>query len=176
MIQAVREACADQSPSIEVLIPDFRGSQAALRTVLDAAPEIINHNVETPPAHYRRIRPQADYAQSLELLRRVRQAAAIPKSGLMVGLGETDEEVRGVLGDLAQAGCRIATIGQYMRPSREHPPVLRYVHPDVFEQYAQWGREAGLDYVFSAPLVRSSYNAAQVFEQLTTAKKCRGAG
>ena len=134
--------------------------------MLDAAPEIINHNVETPPAHYRRIRPQADYAQSLELLRRVRRAGGVPKSGLMVGLGETDEEVRAVLKDLADAGCRIATVGQYMRPSRNHPPVERYVHPDVFEQYAIWGREAGLDFVFSAPLVRSSYNAGRVFEEL----------
>lgn len=168
-IRAVREAFVDDAVTIEVLIPDFRGSLPALRTVLDAAPEIINHNVETPPTHYRRIRPQADYAQSLELLRRVRQAGGIPKSGLMVGLGETDEEVRTVLGDLAESGCRIATVGQYMRPSRNHPPVRRYVHPDVFEQYATWGREAGLDFVFSAPLVRSSYNAAQVFKQLRRA-------
>lgn len=153
-------------PSIEVLIPDFRGSEAALHLVLEAAPDIINHNVETPPAHYPRIRPQADYQQSLELLRRVRRAGGIPKSGLMVGLGETDEEVHGVLRDLAASGCRIATVGQYMRPSLRHPAVQRYVHPDVFEQYAQWGRAAGLDFVFSAPLVRSSYNAAEVFAQL----------
>lgn len=166
VIHAVREACTDGAPSVEVLIPDFKGSFSALQAVLDAAPEIINHNVETPPAHYARIRPQADYAQSLELLRRVRQAGGVPKSGLMVGLGETDEEVRGVLRDLADAGCRIATVGQYMRPSRNHPPVERYVHPDVFEQYAIWGREAGLDFVFSAPLVRSSYNAGRVFEEL----------
>ncbi len=166
VIHAVREACTDGAPSVEVLIPDFKGSLSALQAVLDAAPEIINHNVETPPAHYRRIRPQADYAQSLELLRRVRRAGGVPKSGLMVGLGETDEEVRGVLRDLADAGCRIATVGQYMRPSRNHPPVERYVHPDVFEQYAIWGREAGLDFVFSAPLVRSSYNAGRVFEEL----------
>ena len=166
VIAAVREALRDAAPTIEVLIPDFRGSLAALRAVLDAAPEIINHNVETPPAHYARIRPQADYAQSLELLRRVREAGGVSKSGLMVGLGETDEEVRGVLQDLAEAGCRIATVGQYMRPSRNHPPVQRYVHPDVFEQYALWGREAGIEYVFSAPLVRSSYNAGKVFEEL----------
>ena len=166
VIHAVREACTDGAPSVEVLIPDFKGSLSALQVVLDAAPEIINHNVETPPAHYARIRPQADYAQNLELLRRVRQAGGVPKSGLMVGLGETDEEVRGVLRDLADAGCRIATVGQYMRPSRNHPPVERYVHPDVFEQYAIWGREAGLDFVFSAPLVRSSYNAGRVFEEL----------
>lgn len=168
VIRAVREACAGVEPSIEVLIPDFRGSRAALRTVLDAAPQIVNHNVETPPALYGRIRPQADYRQSLELLRRVREAGGIPKSGLMVGLGETDAEVRGVLADLARCGCRIATVGQYMRPSRQHPPVQRYVHPDMFEQYAQWGREAGLDFVFSAPLVRSSYNAARVFEQIAS--------
>lgn len=166
VITAVREALRDAAPTIEVLIPDFKGSLPALRNVLAAAPEIINHNVETPPAHYARIRPQADYAQSLELLRRVREAGGVPKSGLMVGLGETDEEVRGVLGDLAGAGCRIATVGQYMRPSRNHPPVRRYVHPDMFEQYALWGREAGIEYVFSAPLVRSSYNAGRVFEEL----------
>ena len=166
VVRAAREACKDGAPSIEVLIPDFKGSLSALQMVLAAAPEIINHNVETAPAHYSRIRPQADYAQSLELLRRVRQAGGVPKSGLMVGLGETDEEVRGVLKDLADAGCRIATVGQYMRPSRNHPPVERYVHPDVFEQYALWGREAGLEFVFSAPLVRSSYNAAHVFEQI----------
>lgn len=165
-VRVVREAYGDEPPSIEVLIPDFRGSRPALQTVLDAAPEIINHNVETPPSHYARIRPQADYAQSLELLRRVRQAGGVPKSGLMVGLGETDDEVRRVLADLAGAGCRIATVGQYMRPSRNHPSVERYVHPDVFEQYAVWGREAGLEYVFSAPLVRSSYNAGRVFEEL----------
>ena len=167
-VRAVREAYGDQPPSIEVLIPDFRGSLPALAAVLDAAPDIVNHNVETPPAHYPRIRPQADYAQSLELLRRVRRAGGVPKSGLMVGLGETDDEVRQVLADLAGTGCRIATVGQYMRPSRNHPPVERYVHPDVFEQYAVWGREAGLEYVFSAPLVRSSYNAGRVFEELGT--------
>ncbi len=166
-IRAVRDAFGDDLPSVEVLIPDFRGSLAALRAVLDAAPEIINHNVETPPVHYARIRPQADYAQSLELLRRVRQAGGVPKSGLMVGLGETDEEVRDVLKDLAGAGCRIATVGQYMRPSRNHPPVERYVHPDVFERYTEWGREAGIDSVFSAPLVRSSYNAGRVFGEIS---------
>lgn len=165
-VRAVREAYGDEPPSIEVLIPDFCGSQPALAVVLDAAPDIVNHNVETPPAHYARIRPQADYAQSLELLRRVRRAGGVPKSGLMVGLGETDDEVRQVLADLAGAGCRIATVGQYMRPSRNHPPVERYVHPDVFERYAEWGRQAGLEYVFSAPLVRSSYNAGRVFEEL----------
>lgn len=169
-IRLVREACQEVTPSIEVLIPDFKGSLAALQTVLAAVPDIVNHNVETPPAHYSRIRPQADYRQSLELLRRVREDGGVPKSGLMVGLGETDDEVRGVLRDLAEVGCRIATVGQYMRPSRNHPPVARYVHPDVFELYAIWGREAGIEFVFSAPLVRSSYNAGQVFDQIADRK------
>jgi lipoic acid synthetase len=170
VIRHVRKACQELAPSIEVLIPDFKGSWPALQVVLDAAPDIVNHNVETPPAHYPRIRPQADYGQSLELLRRVRQMGGVPKSGLMVGLGETDEEVREVLRDLAEAGCRIATVGQYMRPSLKHPEVQRYVHPDVFEQYALWGREAGIEFVFSAPLVRSSYNAGHVFAQLAGQK------
>jgi lipoic acid synthetase len=172
-IRAIRSHAGERRISIEVLIPDFRGSLPALGTVMDAAPDIINHNVETPPNQYPRIRPQADYRQSLELLQRVRQAGGLPKSGLMVGLGETDEEVRGVLRDLATAGCRIATVGQYMRPSRNHPAVERYVHPDVFEQYALWGQEVGLDFVFSAPLVRSSYNARQVFEALAAGNTAR---
>ena len=104
-----------------------------------AGPHIINHNVEPPPAHYARIRPQADYAQSLELLRRVREGGHVCKSGLMVGLGETDGEVCGVLEDLAAVGCDIVTIGQYMRPSRRHPQVERYVHPDMFAAYARRG-------------------------------------
>lgn len=170
-IKAVREKTPDPVPSIEVLIPDFQGSRAALDRVLAAAPDIINHNVETPPGQYGRIRPQADYAQSLNLLRRVRQAGGLPKSGLMVGLGETDADVRGVLRDLAAAGCRVVTIGQYMRPSRNHPPVVRYVRPDVFAQYAAWGQEAGLEFVFSAPLVRSSYNAEHVFRVMDKSSK-----
>ncbi|NCC25449.1 MAG: lipoyl synthase [Deltaproteobacteria bacterium] len=155
-----------QRPRVEVLIPDFQGSTEALATVLEAESDVINHNVETPPALYRRIRPQADYGQSLELLRRVVKAGGLAKSGLMVGLGENDEQVRSVLEDLAGVGCRIATVGQYMRPSRFHPPVARYVHPDTFELYAEWGRAAGIEYVFSAPLVRSSYSAGVVFERM----------
>jgi len=154
-IRAVLPTC-----TIEVLIPDFQGSLPALQAVMDAGPHIINHNVETPPAHYARIRPQADYAQSLELLQRVKAAGHRSKSGLMVGLGETDDEVRGVIDDLAAIDCDIVTIGQYMRPSRQHPAVLRYVHPDVFETYAEYGRSKGIKHMFAAPLVRSSYNAA----------------
>lgn len=164
-IRAIRQCC-EPCPTIEVLIPDFQGSASALHAVMAAAPHIINHNVETPPAQYARIRPQADYEQSLELLRRVREAGHVSKSGLMVGLGETDDEVHGVLEDLAAAGCDIVTIGQYMRPSRRHPPVERYVHPDVFAEYARRGQELGIPFVFSAPLVRSSYNAEQAYAAL----------
>lgn len=164
-IRAIRQSC-DPCPTIEVLIPDFQGSASALQTVMAAAPHIINHNVETPPAQYGRIRPQAAYEQSLELLRRVREAGHVSKSGLMVGLGETDAEVLGVLEDLAAVKCDIVTIGQYMQPSRRHPPVERYVHPDVFADYARRGRELGIPHVFSAPLVRSSYNAEQAYAAL----------
>ena len=164
-IRAVRE----QLPQavIEVLIPDFKGSAKDLNTVLEAGPDILNHNVETVPALYARIRPQADFAQSLELLRRAAAAGFITKSGLMVGLGEDDDAVRGVLDELAAINCRIVTVGQYMRPSRRHPAVLRYVHPDVFATYAAYGQTRGIPYVFSAPLVRSSYNAEAVFAALS---------
>jgi len=157
-IRAVRKTMPDCS--IEVLIPDFQGSEEALRTVIAAQPDIINHNVETPPTHYDTIRPQADYEQSLTVLKRVKEAGCRSKSGLMVGLGENDEEVRGVINDLAAIDCDIVTIGQYMRPSRQHPAVLRYVHPDMFEEYAEYGKSKGIKHMFSAPLVRSSYNAA----------------
>ena len=157
-IRAVRDMLPESS--IEVLIPDFQGNEDALGAVIEANPDIINHNVETPPAHYKNIRPQADYEQSLELLRRVKAAGAIAKSGLMVGLGENDDEVRGVVDDLAAIDCDIVTIGQYMRPSMQHPAVLRYVQPDMFEDYARYGKAKGVVHMYSAPLVRSSYNAA----------------
>ena len=163
-IRAVRGALPDAI--IEVLIPDFKGNAADLDTVLDARPDILNHNVETVPGLYPRIRPQADFDQSLELLRRAGEAGFITKSGLMVGLGEDDDSVRGVLDNLAGINCRIVTVGQYMRPSRQHPPVQRYVHPDIFKTYAAYGQERGIPHVFSAPLVRSSYNAKDVFEAL----------
>ncbi len=157
--------------TVEVLIPDFRGDEAALLTVLDARPEVLNHNVETAPRLYRAIRPQADYAQSLELLRRVaaysrETGSGIPaKSGLMAGLGETDEELRQTVRDLAEAGCTMITVGQYMRPSRQHPPVRRYLHPDEFEALAEYGRSLGVPKMFCAPLVRSSYQAAELSQK-----------
>ncbi|MFH1913399.1 MAG: lipoyl synthase [Pseudomonadota bacterium] len=166
-IRAVREALP--KCTVEVLIPDFQGDETALRTVLDARPDVLNHNLETVPALYPIIRPQADYRQSLMLLARSKKMApSIPtKSGIMVGLGETDAQILPVLDDLAAIGCDIVTIGQYMRPSRQHPPVARYVEPAAFDAYADQGRARGIRHVFSAPLVRSSYNAAQFVEAVT---------
>ncbi len=147
---------------VEVLIPDFLGSPAALDTVLDAAPDVLNHNVETVPSFYRLVRPEADYERSLEVIARTSERGAVTKSGLMVGLGETLAEVQNVLQDLRRAGCDILTIGQYLRPRRDLFPVARYYHPEEFEELGRMGRAAGFQEVLSAPLVRSSYRAGRV--------------
>ncbi|MGE4423379.1 MAG: lipoyl synthase [Pseudodesulfovibrio sp.] len=159
-IRAVREAMP--GCTVEVLIPDFQGDEPALKSVLDAHPNVLNHNLETVPVLYDAIRPQANYRQSLAVLENAkRMAPDIPtKSGIMVGLGETDEQIMTVLDDLAAIDCDIVTIGQYMQPSRQHPMVKRYVEPKVFEMYAEEGKRRGIRHMFSAPLVRSSYNAA----------------
>ncbi len=160
-IKAVRQ----QLPkcSIEVLIPDFQGNKDALQTVLNEKPDILNHNIETVPDLYSQIRPQADYQQSLALLERSKRLAPdIPtKSGLMLGLGETDSQVLQVIDDLASICCNIVTIGQYMRPSRNHPEVKRYVKPRAFDELAAAGTAKGIKQMFCAPLVRSSYNASK---------------
>jgi lipoic acid synthetase len=136
--------------TVEVLIPDFQGDAAALETVLAARPDVLNHNVETVPRLYASVRPQANYAQSLDVLRRTaaykgEDSRGIPaKSGLMVGLGETDEELRAVIRDLRDAGCTMITVGQYMRPSRLHPPVQRYMPPEDFDALAEYGRSMGV--------------------------------
>ena len=158
VITALRQALPDSS--VEVLIPDFQGNADALRTVMDAKPHIINHNVETHPALYAQVRPQADYEQSLELLRRVNDCGMTAKSGLMVGLGETDAQVLEVIRDLHAAGCSIVTIGQYLPPTSQHHKLDRYVTPEQFDEYAAYGKSLGLRHVFSGPLVRSSYHAA----------------
>lgn len=160
-IHAVQKAMPECT--IEVLTPDFQGDDDALKTVLDARPTIINHNLETVPVLYDVIRPQADYQQSLDFLKNAKvYAPDIPtKSGIMVGLGETDEQIMRVLDDLAAIKCDIVTIGQYMQPSRQHPLVKRYVEPEVFDSYAEEGKKRGIPHMFSAPLVRSSYNAAE---------------
>ena len=153
---------------VEVLIPDFRGSDAALETVLEARPDILNHNIETVPRLYSVARRGSVYDRSLRLLRRAREIApTIPtKSGLMVGLGETSDEIVAVLGDLASAGVGIVTIGQYLRPSREQLPVARFYSPEEFAALKREGERAGIRHVESGPLVRSSYHAHEQTAQL----------
>jgi lipoic acid synthetase len=154
----------------EVLIPDFRGSEPALRTVLEARPNVLNHNVETVPHLYRRVRPDADYAQSMTVLRRAadwrdQHAPAMRvKSGIMVGLGETSEQVLDLMADWRQNRVDVATIGQYLPPSDLHLPLHRFVEPAEFDLYKRKGLEMGFQRVESAPLVRSSYHAGEGFE------------
>ncbi len=155
-LRARRPSCR-----VEVLIPDFQGDEAALRTVVDAGPDVLNHNIETVPRLYRTARPGGRYARALELLDRARRLApTMPtKSGLMVGLGETMEEVVSVLGDLRRVDCRILTIGQYLRPSIAHLPMARYWTPDEFHELKRVALDLGFGHVESGPLVRSSYHA-----------------
>ena len=150
------------SISIEVLIPDFQGHEAALHTVLDAGPDILNHNTETVPRLYRLARSGGRYSRTLELLDRSRTYApkVATKSGLMLGLGEEWNEVVDTLGDLRRAGCAILTLGQYLRPSAAHLPMTRYYHPDEFRRLKDIALEMGFGHVESGPLVRSSYHAA----------------
>ncbi|MFM7434857.1 MAG: lipoyl synthase [Vulcanococcus sp.] len=151
--------------TIELLIPDFCGNWSALATVMDAAPDVLNHNIETVPRLYRKARPQGIYERSLELLLRVRQGwpKAYSKSGLMVGLGETDAEVLSVLADLRQHQVDIVTIGQYLSPGPKHLPVDRFVTPEQFERFRSHGEtELGFLQVVSSPLTRSSYHAGEV--------------
>jgi lipoic acid synthetase len=154
--------------TIEVLIPDFKGDHAALKEVMDARPEILNHNTETVPRLYRTVRPQANYQRTLEVLSNAKtmDPGAITKSGIMVGLGETKEEVLAVMRDLREHQVDILTIGQYLRPSLLHLPVYRYVHPDEFQEFHDAGMEMGFRWVESGPLVRSSYHADGQVEAL----------
>jgi lipoic acid synthetase len=149
---------------VEVLVPDFRGDWDALNVVLDTKPDVLNHNTETVPRLYRQVRKGALYQRSLELLRRAKQAhPEIPtKTGLMLGLGEEKEEVLATLQDLAGQGTDILTLGQYLQPTREHLPIVRYVHPDEFAEFKVRGEAMGFKHVEAGPLVRSSYHA---FEQ-----------
>lgn len=161
-IEAVRHELPEST--IEVLTPDFQGSQSSLITVLDARPDVFNHNVETVPRLYPRVRPQANYERSLDLLRRAGlSSAARIKSGLMVGLGETREELKQVFVDLANSHVSLLTIGQYLAPSRRHLPVERFLPPEEFTLLQQEAENAGIAGVFSAPLVRSSYLADSLF-------------
>lgn len=146
--------------TVEVLIPDFRGDEHALRVLVDARPDILNHNTETVPRLYPTVRPQAKYTRSLALLERGKEWGMVTKSGLMLGLGETTEEIVEVMSDLRAVSCDILTLGQYLQPSREHLPVHRYVHPDEFSMLKERGISMGFRHVESGPLVRSSYHAA----------------
>ena len=163
-IAAIREKLPEAT--VEVLVPDFNGDEEALGTVLAAGPEVLNHNVETAPRLYPRVRPQADYERSLGLLRRAGEMRpeAVTKSGLMVGLGESEEEVLAVLGDLRGAGVGAVTIGQYLQPTRRHLPVAAYIEPSRFDDYAAAARGMGFGHVLSGPLVRSSYHAEKLVQ------------
>ena len=164
-VREVRRALPEAR--VEVLTPDFCGDLDAVARVLDAGPDVFNHNMETVPRLYARVRPQADYRQSLAVLRfaRAHAPAVLTKSGFMVGLGETADEVHTLLADLRQAGADVATIGQYLQPTRRNLPVVEYVALEQFERYRAYGMALGFKMVFSGPLVRSSYMADAVSEE-----------
>ena len=162
-IEAIREKSLNSG--IEVLISDLGGNWAALEVVLTAMPDVLNHNLETVPRLYSQVRPQANYQRSLRLLARARSHVPplVTKSGLMVGLGEQKDEVLEVMGDLRQAGCNVLTLGQYLAPSERHHPVVRYVSPEEFAEYEAHALQRGFNGVASAPLVRSSYRAGELY-------------
>lgn len=145
--------------TLETLIPDVKGNWDALQLMLDVAPEIISHNMETVERLYRRVRPQAKYERSLEQIQRTKAAGIRTKSGVMVGLGETQEEMYKIMGDLVEHGCDVLTIGQYLQPTKMHLPVHEFIHPDLFAHYKEIGMSLGFKFVESGPLVRSSYHA-----------------
>ncbi|MGA2233194.1 MAG: lipoyl synthase [Tepidisphaeraceae bacterium] len=145
--------------TVEVLIPDFCGDWEALQKVLDQKPDILNHNMETVPRLYKKVRPQAKYPRSLRLLEIAKQQGFVSKTGMMLGLGEEEGEIDAVMDDLVKIGCEILTLGQYLQPAREHLPVERWVHPDEFAAWKTRGEAKGLRHVESGPLVRSSYHA-----------------
>jgi lipoic acid synthetase len=147
--------------AVEVLVPDFKGDWAALQTVIDARPDILNHNVETVPRLYRSVRPGARFSRSLELLRRSKQAGLPTKSGIMVGLGEEWDELLETMRAIREQGTDILTVGQYLRPSAEHVPLLRYYTPEEFDRLKQFALGLGYRHVESGPLVRSSYHAEE---------------
>ncbi|MDH4300016.1 MAG: lipoyl synthase, partial [Dehalococcoidia bacterium] len=154
----------DPNIAVEVLIPDFQGSASALQAVIDASPAVLNHNIETVSRLYSGVRPQAKYRRSLDLLTQAKLVdnRLLTKSGLMLGLGESREEVIEVLADLRLAGCDLLTIGQYLQPSLEHHRLVRYIRPEEFEEYRIVGKKLGFVAVMSGPLVRSSFNAAEM--------------
>ena len=148
--------------TLETLIPDVKGNWEALQLMLDVAPEIISHNMETVKRLYRKVRPQAKYERSLEQIQRTKAAGIRTKSGVMVGLGESVEEMYEIMQDLVNHGCDVLTIGQYLQPTKMHLPVQEFIHPDLFSHYREKGIEMGFKFVESGPLVRSSYHADEM--------------
>ncbi len=173
VIRELRECLP--SANVEVLIPDFRGDRQALAAVMEAGPDILNHNLETVARLYPVARPRADYRRSLEVLRAAASMndKVVIKSGLMVGLGETNHEVIDALRDLSKAGCRMVTIGQYLQPRKDRLAVVRYLDPSEYGEFEREGRRLGIK-VFAGPLVRSSYLADRVFEELQAGKESAG--
>jgi lipoic acid synthetase len=172
---AVIRAIREKSPGtrVEALIPDFGGDRAALERVLEAAPDVLNHNLETTESLYPAIRrPRENYRRSLGVLAAAKGRGALTKSGLMIGLGESDEDILLTFADLRRAGCDLLTVGQYLRPTTAHPEVVKYYTPEEFEAFAAAARRAGFREVVSGPLVRSSYEAGRLFE--TVQKKDEG--
>ena len=155
---------------VEILVPDFSGKPELLQQVFDAAPEVFAHNVETVPRIFRRIRPAFDYDRSLDVLRLARSVGMVTKSNLILGMGETREEISQALHDLYDAGCELLTITQYLRPSSRHHPVERWVHPDEFVELREEAEEIGYLGVMSGPLVRSSYRAGRLYQQAIEAR------
>lgn len=149
----------DPKCRIEVLIPDFKGERVAMDIIVDAAPDILNHNLETVPRLYSVVRPQAKYERSLEVLKYFKEHGLVTKTGVMVGIGEKPEEILEVMKDMRKSDVDILTVGQYLQPTKEHLPIDRYVTPDEFAMYKKNGLEIGFKYVESGPLVRSSYHA-----------------
>ncbi|WP_310600092.1 lipoyl synthase [Desulfobulbus sp.] len=166
-IRAIRQA--NPHTLVEVLIPDLQGDADALKIVLNARPDVLNHNLETVARLYPTVRPEADYRRSLEMLRRAGSLAPsiVRKCGIMVGLGETTAELAGLFADLRQTGCDILTIGQYLQPSRHHLPVVRFLPPDEFETLETLALAAGFGAVAAAPFVRSSYQAETLYRRVT---------
>jgi lipoic acid synthetase len=157
--------------TVEVLVPDFQGRAEDVRRVLDAGPEVFNHNVETVPRLYPEVRPQAEFDRSLDVLRLAAQTDCVTKSGMMLGLGEREEEVLSAMEALREAGCGVLTLGQYLAPSAGHHAVVEFVPPEQFERYERAGLEMGFRAVAAGPFVRSSYGAAELAARLTTERK-----
>lgn len=160
---ATIKAIRDRQPAarVEVLIPDFQGAGEPLQQIIEAKPDVICHNIETVPRMYPQVRPQAHYARSLRVLQQVSAGGITAKSGVMLGLGERLPEVRQVMADIRKTGCRLLTLGQYLRPTPRHLEVAEYIHPDVFGMLAEQAKDLGFSGVKAGPLVRSSYHAAQ---------------